>query len=120
MEPVAVLNITALDFEEVVLDLADEVVGISVVELDAIVLPSLRFKVLIATAVVDAVGGLEEEKVGVELLRDPLAKLLAVVVLITASSVTDEVIMPRDGVGLLLELVLSMTEPDVVGGMFIF
>lgn len=117
---IAVLDMAALDVEETLPELTEKMVGISVVELVAIVLPSLRFEVLITIAVVDASGALEEENVGVEMLRDPLAELLAVVVLITASSVTDEVIMPRDEVGLLLVPVLGIAEPDVVDGMFIF
>lgn len=120
LELIAVLDMAALDVEETVPELTEKMVGISVVELVAIVLPSLRFEVLITIAVVDATGALEEENVGVEMLRDPLAELLAVVVLITASSVTDEVIMPRDEVGLLLVPVLGIAEPDVVDGMFIF
>lgn len=120
LELIAVLDMAALDVEETLPELTEKMVGISVVELVAIVLPSLRFEVLITIAVVDASGALEEENVGVEMLRDPLAELLAVVVLITASSVTDEVIMPRDEVGLLLVPVLGIAEPDVVDGMFIF
>lgn len=120
LELIAVLDMAALDVEETLPELTEKMVEISVVELVAIVLPSLRFEVLITIAVVDASGALEEENVGVEMLRDPLAELLAVVVLITASSVTDEVIMPRDEVGLLLVPVLGIAEPDVVDGMFIF
>lgn len=120
LELIAVLDMAALDVEETLPELTEKMVGISVVELVAIVLPSLRFEVLITIAVVDASGALEEENVGVEMQRDPLAELLAVVVLITASSVTDEVIMPRDEVGLLLVPVLGIAEPDVVDGMFIF
>lgn len=120
LELIAVLDMAALDVEETLPELTEKMVGISVVELVAIVLPSLRFEVLITIAVVDASGALEEENVGVEMLRDPLAELLAVVVLITASSVTDEVIMPRDEVGLLLVPVFGIAEPDVVDGMFIF
>ena len=71
-------------------------------------------EVLIATAVDDAVVELEEEDITVELLGDEIAELETPVVLIPESGLLDEVIVLRDEVTLLLELFLSMNDPEVV------